>query len=357
VNRLSSEVLDHIDPVSDEWEGLAERVRAAPFLRPGWIRAWRDAFGRGKLVLLTARRDARLVGVLPLERHRGALRSPTNAHTPEFGPLAEDEQAAEALAEEALSQGVRAVSIARLGCGSPLEVLRRTARRHGYRVVVRPSGRMPYLRCLPTLAEHERALSRNLRHDVERRLRRLVEHGAVSIQVWKSPSNLDELLDEAFRVEQLGWKGGRGTAIASEPRTRRFYSAVAHWGVEESMLRLAFLRVDERAIAFQLDLESADTYYSLKIGYDPSYEQFSPGKLLAYSMASRAVCRGLASYELLGTDEVWKQRWTDAARDVVDLHAFAATPAGYLTWSVLVPGKALGRHVPLASRAVAALRR
>src|SRR5437899_1249723 len=77
----STEALDR------EWDDLADRVGAAPFLRPGWIRAWWRAFGSGDPGVLTVRRSGRLAAALPLEIRRGVVRSPTNWHTPFFGVL------------------------------------------------------------------------------------------------------------------------------------------------------------------------------------------------------------------------------------------------------------------------------
>ena len=227
----------------------------------------------------------------------------------------------------------------------------------GYRTAVTRVARSPYIACAPTLEDHERGLGRNLRHDVQRRQRRLCEEGAVTIDVTDGGANLAGLLDEGFRVEALSWKGARDTAIASDARTRRFYDAVARWASTRGWLRLAFLRLDGRAIAFQFDLQADRTYYSLKIGYDPAFDRYSPGKLLAYAMVARAVSTGLATYELLGLDEPWKERWTSTFRAYVRFQAYAPSPAGAASWAVATLGRRLARRIPLASRAAAALRR
>jgi CelD/BcsL family acetyltransferase involved in cellulose biosynthesis len=287
------------------------------------------------------------------------LRSPTNEHTPAFDVVAADDAALRAVADALFHAGARALTIGRLtGDGPARAGLEESSAEAGYRTAVTHVARSPYLTCAPTLADHERGLSHNLRHDVQRRFRRLCEEGAaVTIDVTDGGTNLAGLLDEGFRVEALSWKGTEGTAVSSDTRTRKFYDAVARWAAARGWLRLAFLRLDGRAIAFQFDLEAGRTYYSLKIGYDPAYEQYSPGKLLAYAMVARAVSSGLATYELLGMDEPWKDRWTSTFREYVRLEAFARSPAGAASWAVATHGRRLGRRVPLASRVAAALRR
>src|ERR687892_751567 len=75
---------DSLDAIADEWDALAMRVGATPFARPGWMRAWWTAFGRGDLCILTYRRGGQLRAVLPLARRRGLLHSCSNIHSPLF---------------------------------------------------------------------------------------------------------------------------------------------------------------------------------------------------------------------------------------------------------------------------------
>jgi CelD/BcsL family acetyltransferase involved in cellulose biosynthesis len=329
-----------------------------PFLYPGWFEAWRSAFGAGALRLVAARRGGRLVGIVPMQVRRGAWRSPTNAHSPGFDLLALDGEALEALSGALFQDRVRDLAVAPLDASGPaLRALGEAARARGYRTFVRPASRAPYLRLAGDLRAHEDSLSRNLRHDVQRRLRRLCEAGVVSVQLGDGSAGLDDLLEEGFRVEALSWKGSRGTAIASGEQTTRFYTGLARWAASAGWLRLAFLRLDGRAIAFQLDLELRSRYYSLKIGYDSEFRRFSPGKLLAYMMVARAVASGLEVYELLGTDEPWKDRWTELAREQVAFRAFSPSPAGRLASSTFAYGRPLVRKIPFASRVAAGLRR
>jgi CelD/BcsL family acetyltransferase involved in cellulose biosynthesis len=354
----SIHVVDALEPLADEWTELGDTAGATPFLYPGWFQAWRSAFGAGALRLVTARRGGRLVGIVPMQARRGAWRSLTNAHSPAFDLLALDAEAREALCRALFADRARDLTVAPLDTSGPaLRALHEAARARGYRTFVRPASRAPYLPLGGDLRVHEGALSRNLRHDVQRRLRRLCEAGVVSVEIGDGSSGLDDLLEEGFRVEALSWKGRRGTAIASGEETTRFYTRLARWAASVGWLRLAFLRLDGRAIAFQLDLESRSRYYSLKIGYDPDFQRFSPGKLLTYMMVSRAVSSGLQVYELLGTDEPWKDRWTDLAREQVAFRAFSPSPAGRLASSTFLYGRPLVRKIPFAARVAAGLRR
>lgn len=355
---VSVNVVDRLDLADREWEELATAILAPPFLYPGWIAAWRRSFGNGRLRLFVARRGRKLVGLMPLELRRGALRSPTNPHSPLFDLVAWDEEVAHALARTVLGSRVRRVDLRLVdGSGLGFEAFRSVATRSGHRQIVRLEARAPYIHCSRNLALHRASLSRNLRHDTDRRLRRLAEAGAVSIQVACGSERLDSLLDEAFAVEALGWKGVRGTAIASRRELRQFYSEIARWASARGWLRLAFLRLDGQAIAMQFDLEVFGTYYSLKTGYDPAYEHFAPGKLLAFAMVARAVATGAETYELLGKDEEWKSRFTNTSRERFAFAAFPRSPSGLLSWSASTYGLSTARRIPFAARVRDVVRR
>jgi CelD/BcsL family acetyltransferase involved in cellulose biosynthesis len=73
-------VVREVNALAAEWDDLALRTDAPPFVRPGWIDTWWSAFGHGQLHILTLRREGDLVTILPLARHRGLLHSCSNVH-------------------------------------------------------------------------------------------------------------------------------------------------------------------------------------------------------------------------------------------------------------------------------------
>ena len=176
----------------------------------------------------------------------------------------------------------------------------------------------------------------------------------MDIRVADGRERLGALLEAGFRLESSGWKESRGTAILSRPETTRFYTTLARWAAERGLLRLAFLYLDERPIAFEFSLQDRSAYYLLKGGYDPVHRRFAPGILLARAMIARAAAEGLSRYEFLGSDEAWKRTWARQDRERLLLHTFAPTLPGTIDrvaqTALLVYGK------PLARRVVARLR-
>src|SRR4051794_188009 len=70
---------DDVAALAPEWEELAERIGAAPFLWPGWVAAWLRAWG-GRPRIVALREDGELKAVLPMIRSFGLLANPANSH-------------------------------------------------------------------------------------------------------------------------------------------------------------------------------------------------------------------------------------------------------------------------------------
>lgn len=342
---LEIEVQDDLASLAAEWDRLADRVGADLFARPGWIERWWSAFGVGRLEFLTARRDGNLVALLPIERRGRLLRSPTNGHTPRFHLLAADMDARRSLAEAVFQRSGDRVSLSFLDPAG-VDTFRAAALAHRNRLLVETIEDSPYLVIDGSWDEYEKRLDGKVVRDIRRRRRRLEEEGRVEFDLADGSERLAELLEEGFAIEGSGWKDDRGTAIASSPDTRRFYTDVAQWAAARDSLRLGFLRLDGRAIAFHYGVEERGVYYLLKGGFDRNYDRFAPGRLLLRFMLEHSFSAGLRRYEFLGHDESWKLEWTDSCRRQQRLQAFAPATRSLVDWLALAyvrPAAAGGR--------------
>lgn len=322
-----------IEPLYGEWDALADRMGAPPFLRPGWFAAWWRAFGGGELKLLVARRDGRLSGVFPLYRHGSKLQSASNWHTPVFGVLAEDDETRSTLVHELFEHHPRRAALAFL---EPQESEQaewdEAAKAAGYRVLTRTLERSPYVTIEGDWETFLRHRGRSVRSDLPRRLRRLQDEGRVTFELSDGTERLGELLEEGFAVESSGWKGAENSAILSHSETHAFYTEVARWAVERGWLKLMFLRLDGRPIAFQYNLVQNGAWYFIKGGYDPAFARYSPGRLLTRAALEHAFALGLSTYEFLGGDEHYKMQWTSECHERTLVQAFAPSPTGIVDW-------------------------
>jgi CelD/BcsL family acetyltransferase involved in cellulose biosynthesis len=337
---------DEIDPLASEWDELADREGAPPFLRPAWVAAWWRSFGAGKLEIVTARRGTDLIGLLPLARRRGTRASPANYHTPVFGLLAADDAAAADLARAAIDDRATRIDLPFCDRGDALgRAFTRTAEEAGWRSLVRSQTRTPVLTLDGDWKSYAASLGKGLRTSLRRSHRGLEELGPVSIQEARGTTRVKEAFEEFVAVEGMGWKASHGTAVSSRPRTLRFYEEVTRWAAEVDMWRAFFLRLAGRAIAVIYSLEASGVRYLLKGGYDPQYRGYSPGILLLRECLERSFSAGLRRVELGPGTDPYKMRWTDEVHERVLMQTFRGSPTGLLKWSAFAYGRPLAKRL------------
>lgn len=345
----SFELYDAIAPIQREWDELADRTGASPFVRPGWMAPWLASFGAGALRVLAIRRDGRLVAVAPTLQRRSATVSPTNFHTPVFDLLAEDGAAAQELVGRLLTASTRRVDLSFLPSSESAACTELIAQSGG-RVTTHVVQRSPYVALDGTWSQYRAGLRRGFRRELDRCRRRLEERGEPSFECGDGRQRLAESLAAGFEVESSGWKGRAASAIASRPETRSFYEQISRWAAERGWLRLCVLRLDGRAIAFDLALEADGAFYVVKGGFVPAYREVAPGMLLTAWLLERAFADGLETYELLGDADPYKLRWTDRVRPRIRVQAFPASPAGHLSLIWWRQGRPLAKAMVLAAR-------
>ena len=332
----------------EAWDALALRTGAPVFARPGWLTAWADAFGRrDHLRALTVHRGGELVGVLPVTTGPLALRTPTNSETALIAPAIADDDAAGELAQRLLARRAGTVDLDAVPAAHPLtRAVRDGAGSTPSTETVRCSS--PWVDTSGDPADFLQRLSKNRRHGLKRLAKRLDEAGEVSFDVHDGTNggddDLAELLRDGLRLEAREWKLAAGSAIASSPARVSFYTQAARWAADAGVLRLAFLRLDGRAIAFGYCLQQGPTLHFLKLGMDDDHAKLGPGMMITKRLIDHAFAQpGVRELDLLGENESYKADLASGVREQVRLRVY--------------PTPGLGTVQRRATDAVAALRK
>ena len=129
-------------------------------------------------------------------------------------------------------------------------------------------------------------LSPKHRQRITSALRKLSARGEVAFEFHKrlADDKIESLLQRAFALEDRGWKGRAGTSVLGTPGAADFLLRQAHCLAAEGRLWLAFLRCDERDIAFCYGVFAKGVLHSFKIGYDDEFAAHSPGHLLQFKL-------------------------------------------------------------------------
>jgi CelD/BcsL family acetyltransferase involved in cellulose biosynthesis len=227
------------------------------------------------------------------------------------------------LLAEVLARSGASINLGRVPVDSPvISAFQKAFRQRGW-IHISPANACPYITLNADWTEPERQFNSGRRSDFRRAQRQAGQMGTISYEIL-SPTlaELEPLLAEAYRVEEAGWKGAAGSALALDPMRGAFYRRYAAIACEQGILRLCFLRIDGQAVAMQFAVECNDRFWLLKIGHDDKFARFSPGTLLMLHTVKYAALRGLASYEFLGSVDSWTQNWTQSLRHCVALRAY-----------------------------------
>lgn len=243
--------------------------------------------------------------------------------------LCRSPQAARRLAEAIVGDG-RAVEADRIPAGSVMiPALRAAIRGKGW-ISVRPATPTPTIALDARWKDPASCFNSGRRSDFRRAARRAGEFGHVSFEILSpAPDAFDALFDEAIQVEARSWKREAGTAIAVDSAKESCFRHYFRSACERGEFRIAFMRIDGRAVAMQMALESLDRYWLFKIGFDEAFERCSPGTLLMLHTIGWAANRELRAYELLGNLEPWIARfWTREQHDCVWVRAYPFNARG-----------------------------
>jgi CelD/BcsL family acetyltransferase involved in cellulose biosynthesis len=241
------------------------------------------------------------------------------------GLLVRDSDAAAALFGEMFRQDCPVV-LQRLQLSREAADFRRHARRRG---VLLSKGTAPTLALefAGDGAEQLERLPGKLRQDLKRARRRAEGYGAIGLEVLApDQETVDEALDAFKCIEVSGWKGRQGSALATNARLGRFFRDYGRLSAELGTLRLFILRVGGRIAASQIAVEVCERLWVVKIAYDETLSECSPGFLLTAEAIWDAARRGLRGYEFLGSGEAWEQRWKPQAH--------AALLVAFYPWTV-----------------------
>lgn len=311
-----------LEPV---WDRLVEEAGIDhPFLTHEWVRIWWECFGAGKqLHILVVTAGGEPVAIAPLMlthvRMYGCrirrLQFISNVHTQRADVIIarwpkEAYQAIwDCLADQMAQWDV--LKLSQVPAGSiTLEELPRLAAGEGFQIGLWGPVSSPYLPLRGTWNSYCESLDSKHRSNLRNRLKRLSRLGQVGLEEVSSGEQLDSDLEEGLRIEAAAWKGKAGTAIRCCPELHHFYTKFARIAAQRGWLRLQFLTVDGRRIAFHYSLCYKNSLFLLKPGYDPDYAPYSPSNLLCYLVLRDAFEEGLSNYEFLGTADEWKLRWT-----------------------------------------------
>jgi CelD/BcsL family acetyltransferase involved in cellulose biosynthesis len=316
-----------------------------PFLSHEWVRSWWDCFGAGhQLHVLVVKAGAETVAIAPLMLSRSRmfglvvrrLELIANVQTPRADFIVARRWAREAyralwsclLAQRALWDILVLPQVP--ADSTTLAQLTALAAEQEFQVGAwrRQSDTSPWIRLRGTWESYFAGLARKHRANLRNRIKRLERLGRVDMEAVAAGPEIVPALEAGFALEAAAWKGQEHTAIRCHPELSRFYERLAEAAAQRGWLRLYFLTLDGRRIAFAYMLRFGNTLFLLKPGYDPDYAAYSPSNLLLSMVLRDAFARGVERFDFLGEADGWKLDWAGETRPHSWLFVFPDTRRG-----------------------------
>ncbi len=279
---------EEIDAVAASWADLAARATADNvFFHPDFALPAMRHLAPDGVSLATVTTPAGLVAAAPFTRTRlGRIAPAARLWSHAYGPLGAPLVAAEAV-DDAVPRLVEGLAVA--GGGTvivpdlPLDTPIAAALVRAAETAGRPTTILDrHERAIldrPAMADTEiaAAISRHRRREYARQMRRLGDLGPVMVESTAAPDVVCARFEEFLVLEAAGWKGRRGTALASQASTAEFARDAIFRRARSGKVHVDSIRVGTRPVAILVSLIAGGTGFTWKITYDEAYARFSPG--------------------------------------------------------------------------------
>jgi CelD/BcsL family acetyltransferase involved in cellulose biosynthesis len=204
-----------------------------------------------------------------------------------------------------------------------LRLVRALAEQDGHSTGTWDAGASPFVSMTGSWENYFKSLARKHRSNVRNRLNRLDRLGRLRLEIVTGADSIREALRAGLEIEAKAWKARAGTAILCRPDLVRFYQGIGEKAAERGWLRLYFLTLNGRRIAFDFSLLYRNRLYVLKPGYDPEFAPYSPYNSLCYLKLKDAFENGIEECDFLGINDDWKMDWTSEVRPHTWLYVFS----------------------------------
>ncbi len=372
-------------------EGQARRTGGSFFLSWEWLRTWWETFGGGPStravdtghglaqdsapralpaslhkrlwVLAVWHPDGRLIGLAPwyirTERAGGVVPSRVvrwigdgELVAPEYlDVIARSEDAADVAQTigQYLMERCDAWDLAELRRVLPgsvaMQRLQAIVRGAGGRAVAAAEPMpCPYVDLPPTWEEYAGRLSQNMRHNIQRRRKKLEKEFPEHAFTVGLPDGSVERALEVMREIHAKRKGAQGIV---SPFTKtayiEFHRRLAKRLTRREQLYFSTLSLGGTVAAAQYGFRDGQTLYAYQIAFDPAFGKYGVAQLLMGRIIETEIQRGTQRIDFMRGDEPYKYDWTSTEHRLVRVELSSQSIRGSLAAAVRKGRSQIGR--------------
>ena len=297
--------------VAPEWSALAAQVPAPiPFAMPEWQRVWLRHFQDGRELRVVTMRDGdRLVGVAPLliDGDRAEFVGHYSICDYMDAVVAPGMERAfyEMTLQHLADGGVKSVDFRGVRASSPtLDGVCDCAQACGYALEKQDEAVAPAVDLPSTWDDYLGQLSKKDRHELRRKLRRLMSAGGVDLHVVTGADEASEKLDTLFHLMRIS--SHHKEEFLDRPGMEAFFRDMTRTMASCGMLRFYFLTFDGQPVASVMNFDVAGVLYMYNSGYDPAYSHYAVGLMSKALLMQDAIEQGRTRVDFLRGDESYK---------------------------------------------------
>lgn len=271
-----------IERLAPAWQALGDHplVPAGSHLAGWLLPALRHYSARLPVEMLALWRRNRLCGVFVFKAGRGLVkRSWTSPLSFSGTPLIDQEEPEAVLKAFLEAERGRAIQLSGIPASGPFwDMLGEAVGQAGGSVEILDRWERAALRPKGTSEEWFAGnFDRKRRKEYRRLKARFGEEGALESLSWAKGDLVDPWVDDLIALEAQGWKGRRGTALATDLVMASAFREALHLLAAESSLRFWKIVFDGKPIAMMSGIVKGSQGWLGKIAYDEAFAKYSPG--------------------------------------------------------------------------------
>lgn len=330
--------------LEEDWNRLLRKSSFdTVFSRHEWYRCWWEAYGGGnELSILLCKEEGRLIAISPLMMSKDHFRGfpikkisfIENDETPHCTILVDREADLSAIQEGIFNYLTSTPSrwdilwLRKIPKDTGIiDYIKKYLEENEYKFIIRTSLQSPVLIIETDWGTFYSGRTQRFKKKVRHDYNKLKKQGDIEIQKLDTPSKIDSHLKDVFRIGCQSWKGKIRKSIGSTPENRIFFSTLPRALTNDrNGILLWTLRIKGEMIAFEYHVKEKNTMYALRGEFDEAYRPYGPGAVLDYEIVRNLFDNNVKIYDMCGSPDDYKLRWTSELRSHLEFLIFSRRP-------------------------------
>lgn len=317
--------------LKSDWNNLLEQTsNDRVFMTHEWFTAWWQAFGEGKsLFIVLAKKGDDIVGIAPLMRFNGNFRGMPvrgigfmeNDDSPGCGFIVKEGH--EQIIGNVFSFLIKDIGnwdvlfLKNMPCDEINRIMEFLAGKKK-RYITTNGLRSPYLKIDSDWEIFYNGVSTKARKTLKNISNRVKRLGNVTIKEY----GIGDKINDMASVSKKAWKYKKGMALINRKDRYRFFQLLSEIAQKNGWLSIWLTYRDDEPIAYEYHLKYKKSDTALLSEFNEDYSNASPGANLDYEIIRALFGIGITEYDMCGSLDDYKRKWTDDIRDYRNIITF-----------------------------------